>query len=56
MNDGFERIWKEEFVADFKALSQHFPIGFEENHERVSISRLRDENRNQDLHNNKQMW
>jgi hypothetical protein len=36
VNDELENMLKEAVVVYFKALSQHFPGGTEENHENVS--------------------
>jgi hypothetical protein len=34
MHSELERIWKEAAVIKFKVLSQHLPVGTQENHEK----------------------
>jgi hypothetical protein len=34
VNNELKRMWKEVVMAKFKVLSQHLPVGTEENHEK----------------------
>jgi hypothetical protein len=54
VEDELGRVWKEAFMISFKVLSQHFPKGMEENHDRsIWLTVLRFENWTPDFPNAK---
>jgi hypothetical protein len=49
VSNELDQTWKEEVVVYFKALSQYFPVGTEENREETRDSRSPDRDLNQRL-------